>query len=185
MVYQYVVTLKNNSQKYVDTFSLLLLMISVAVFIRQAFTPENTWPFFFPIVAGIVVLIVALNFYRRQKKTRRVSYSSALFVAAIGWAAIPSFLHWLVIPFVLLGLIERTAKLPLEVGFSDDRVVINTLIRRRYKWADFNNIVLKDDLLTLDLKDNRVIQRETIDEEGDADEDEFNNYCEKQLRAVS
>ena len=41
--------------------------------------------------------------------------------------------------------------------------------------ATFNNVVLKDDLLTLDFKSNKLLQRETIDEEGDAEEDEFND----------
>jgi hypothetical protein len=80
-----------------------------------------------------------------------------------------------------MGLFEKQAKFPLEVGFSDNRIIINTLIRRKYNWGDFNNIVLKDDLLTMDFKSNHLLQRETIDEEGDAEEDEFNNYCSQQL----
>ena len=92
------------------------------------------------------------------------------------------YLNWLFIPFALMGLFERQAKMPLEVGFTDSEIVINTLIRRRYKWNDFNNIVLKDDLLTLDFKTNRLLQRETVDEEGDAEEDEFNVYCREQLQ---
>lgn len=81
-----------------------------------------------------------------------------------------------------MGLFERQAKRPLEVGFTDTEIAINTLIRRRHKWADFNNVVLKDDLLTLDFTSNRLLQRETIDEEGDAEEDEFNDYCREQLK---
>ena len=83
-----------------------------------------------------------------------------------------------------MGLFERQAKFPLEIGFSEDSIVINTLFRRRYRWTDFNNIVLKDDLLTLDFKNNRLLQRETIDEEGDAEEDEFNDYCREQLNVA-
>ena len=73
----------------------------------------------------------------------------------------------------------------MEVGFTDNEIAINTLIRRKYKWTDFNNVVLKDDLLTLDFKNNRLLQRETIDEEGDAEEDEFNVYCEAQLKKAA
>jgi hypothetical protein len=182
MVYNYVVTLKNNSRRFVDIFSLWLLVISVVLFVRQYLYEPGSFLNVYPLLPALIVILIAWNIYRKRKYKRPVSYSHALFIAAIGWIAMP-FLAWLVVPFVLMGLFERTAKLPLEVGFTDNQVVINTLIRRRYSWYDFNNIVLKDDLLTLDFKNNRLLQRETIDEEGDADEDEFNLYCEQRLRA--
>jgi hypothetical protein len=180
MVYQYVVTLKNNSRKFIDTFSLLLLTISALLLLReQYFSPNIKIAYLF---GGIAIVVIAgRNIYQQKKNNQTVYYSSALFIAAIGWVTMP-YLNWLFIPFALLGLFERQAKMPLEVGFTDTVIVINTLIRRRYKWSDFNNIILKDDLLTLDFKTNRLLQRETIDEEGDAEEDEFNDYCEAQLK---
>jgi hypothetical protein len=183
MIYQYVVTLKNTSSKYIDRFSLLLLTISVLLFAREQFFSDNIKiSYLFGAIA--IAFVVGSNLYQQRKTGKIPYYGNALFIAAIAWVTMP-FLPWLFVPFALMGLFERQAKLPLEVGFSDDRVVINTLIRRKYTWADFNNIVLKDDLLTLDFKNNRLLQRETIDEEGDADEDEFNLYCSDRLRAVS
>lgn len=175
MVYQYVVTLKNTSSRYIDRFSLLLLGISVLLFAReQYFSPNIKIAYLFGAIA--IVAIASFNLYRQKTTAQVVYYSSALFIAAIGWVTMP-YLNWLFIPFALLGIFERQAKQPLEVGFTDTEIAINTLIRRRYKWADFNNVVLKDDLLTLDFTSNRLLQRETIDEEGDAEEDEFNDYC--------
>ncbi|MEP6728808.1 MAG: hypothetical protein ABJC98_23490 [Bacteroidota bacterium] len=179
MVYQYVVTLKNTSRKYTDTFSLLLLTISVLLFLREQYLSVNIKiPYLFGGLA--IAVITGWNFYLQKKKAKTVYYSSALFIAAIGWVTMP-YLSWLFLPFALMGLFERQAKLPLEVGFTDTEIAMNTVIRKRYKWTDFNNIILKDDLLTLDFKNNRLLQRETIDEEGDAAEDEFNIYCREQL----
>jgi hypothetical protein len=40
-------------------------------------------------------------------------------------------------------------------------------------------------LLTLDFKNNRILQKEVVDdEEEDADEDEFNTYCRERLAAA-
>jgi hypothetical protein len=37
----------------------------------------------------------------------------------------------------------------------------------------------------MDFKNNRLLQKEVDEEEeGDADEDEFNDYCRERLRAV-
>jgi phosphoribosylformylglycinamidine (FGAM) synthase PurS component len=46
--------------------------------------------------------------------------------------------------------------------------------------------VLKDNLLTLDFTNNRLLQLEVEDdEESEADEEEFNEYCQKQLANVN
>jgi len=181
MVYQYVVTLKNASRKYIDRFSLLLLLASVIFFLREQYlSPNIKIPYLFGSVA--ITSIIAWNLYQQKKKSLAVYYNSALFIAAIAWVTMP-YLSWLFLPFALLGLFERQAKMPLEVGFTEKEIAINTLIRKRYQWSDFNNIILKDDLLTLDFKNNRLLQRETIDEEGDAEEDEFNVYCRERLHA--
>jgi hypothetical protein len=85
----------------------------------------------------------------------------------------------------MLALLEYQAKYSIEIGFSDKEVLINSLFKKRYQWKQFNNIVLKDGLLTLDFTNNRVLQREIEDDgESEADEDEFNLYCEQQLRKV-
>jgi hypothetical protein len=179
MVYQYVVTLKNSSRKYIDNFSLLLLVISALLFAReQYFSPNIKISYLFGGLA--IVMIAGRNLYLQRKNGHTVYYNGAMFVAAIGWVTMP-YLSWLFIPFALMGLFERQAKKPLEVGFTDAEIAINTLVRKRYKWSGFNNIVLKDNLLTLDFNNNRLLQRETIDEEGDAEEDEFNAYCREQL----
>jgi hypothetical protein len=107
-------------------------------------------------------------------------------VAALGWMASP-FLPWLCILLILLAFLEYQTKRPLEIGFDNDRVVINSLIRRRYDWSAFSNIILRDGLLTMDFKDNRLFQKEVVDEEDedDADEDEFNDYCRARLEESS
>lgn len=183
MVYHYVVTLKNTSDKYINRFSLLLLVISALLFLREQYYSSNVKIAY--LFGGLgVAAIVCRNIYLQKKSSRPVYYNSALFIAAIAWVTMP-YLSWLFIPFALMGLFERQAKMPLEVGFTDKEIAINTLIRRRYAWSDFNNIILKDDLLTLDFKNNRLLQRPTIDEEGDAGEEEFNVYCQQQLQAAS
>jgi hypothetical protein len=181
MIYDYAVTLKNNNARYTDRFSLLLLLISVALFIREQFNTPHTLQISYIAGSFIIAGIVLYNQYRqRQERGRNVYYSRALLAAGVVWLTMP-YMTWLIIPFCLLSLFERQAKMPLEIGFTDKVIVFNTLFRRRYKWIDFNNIVLKDDLLTLDFKNNRLLQRETVDEDGDAGEDEFNDYCRERL----
>ena len=81
---------------------------------------------------------------------------------------------------------EYQAKYPLEIGFSNDEIVLNTLFKKIYRWPDLNNVVLKDGLLTMDFKNNRLFQKVAFDEdEMDADEAEFNAYCQRQLSSAN
>lgn len=46
-----------------------------------------------------------------------------------------------------------------------------------YQWNEFSNIILKDDLLTLDFKNNKLIQVSIDENEPAVDEKEFNEFC--------
>lgn len=123
---------------------------------------------------------------RSEQGRRQVQYRYWLLIAGLGWLGMP-YLPWLGILFFLQSFLEYQVKRPLEIGFSADRVVVNTLFKRSYVWSDFNNIILKDGLLTLDFKDNRLLQKEVADDEDedDADEDEFNDYCRSRLQEAA
>ena len=181
MRYQYVVILKRGSDKAIDLISILLCIFSTLNFLyaQMHTSPIN---YFLILAAGIILAGVLYNIITARKKKDTVRYKYLLLIAGLGWIGMP-YLPWLSVLFVLLTFLEYQAKYPLEIGVSGDRVVINTLIKQRHDWSAFNNIILKDGLLTLDFKSNRLIQKEVMDdEEEDADEDEFNAYCQQMLK---
>ena len=183
MVYPYLVILKRESERTLDFISVLLCVWSALNFINvQIGMGRVEW--LFTAIALIEFVGVTINIVlSRRGGGRQVRYKYWLLVAGLGWIAMP-YLPWLGILFFFQSFLEYQVKRPLEIGFAHDRVVINTLLRRTYFWSDFNNVVLKDGLLTLDFKNNRLLQKEIVDdeEEDDADEDEFNDYCLQQLR---
>jgi drug/metabolite transporter (DMT)-like permease len=190
MRYQYVVILKRDSDRTIDMISILLCFFSALSFLFEQSHAQH--PNFFLILAALLILAgTLLNIFLSGKKKRQagtrppqVRYKYLLLIAGIGWLAM-TYLQWLSAFFFLLTFLEYQAKYPLEIGFSHDRVVINTLFKKRFDWSAFNNIILKDGLLTLDFKNNRLLQKEVIDdEEGEADEDEFNDYCQGRLKEV-
>jgi hypothetical protein len=63
---------------------------------------------------------------------------------------------------------EKSITLP---GLSGDRIV---------EWYQLSNLVKKDDLLTLDFKNNKLLQVHVINADH-IDEDEFNRFCQEQL----
>jgi hypothetical protein len=201
MRYQYVVILKKKSERASDAFSILLCLLSAIAFLLSALhalrvthfqgsagsgsaaaIPATDW-----LSAGLGLLLiagVAFNIIAGIKGRSGVRYRYWLLLAAIGWIGTTTT-PWVGAFFFLLAFLEYQTKRPLEIGFDQDRIVMNTLIKRRFDWTMFNNVILKDGLLTLDFKDNRLLQREVADEdEDDADEEEFNAYCRERLDSV-
>jgi len=179
MRYQYVVILKKKSERTSDAISILLCLFSVICFMLSALRTRG-W-----LSAGIALLLIigiAFNVIARLKGRPGVRYRYWLLLAALGWIGTTST-PWVGAFFFVLAFLEYQTKRPLEIGFDHDRIVMNTLIKRRFDWAMFNNVILKDGLLTLDFKDNRLVQREVADDEDedDADEEEFNAYCRDRL----
>jgi hypothetical protein len=178
MHYDYVVTLKRESAQKTDLVSFVLLLFSFLIF---SYTILRNGPTVFLIISASILLCgLLLNLFALRKK-KKLHFRNWLFIAGLLWLGMP-FLEWMIIPFVFFALLEAQAKYPLEIGFYAGGVVINSLFKKKISWTDLHSVKLKDGLLTLDCKDNTLIQKEVLDDDDpDADEDEFNDYCRHKL----
>lgn len=183
MVFKYVVVLKNLQNRYIDLVGLLLSIMSAFCFAREL-TLANKVGLAYLLGLIFVAIVVIYNLVQ-SFRGRKVYYSRALLIAALVWMKMP-YWQWLAFIFIILALLEYQAKYSVEIGFSDDQVVINSFFKRKYRWAQFSNVVLKDGIITLDFTNNRILQREIEDDEDedDADEEEFNEYCRQRLAAT-
>jgi hypothetical protein len=182
MQYPYVVTLKKDNDRTVDFISIFLCFVSILAMLSEQVGARRL-NVFYCLGAAILSTGLVLNMVAARRKHKQVRYANWLFIAGIFWITMP-WLAWLSIPFFLLAFLEYQAKYPLEIGFSNDQVVINSLLKRKFPWSDLNNVLLKDGLLTLDFKNNKLLQKETLeDEDDDGDEEEFNAWCRERLSA--
>lgn len=180
MIYQYVVVLKNQHSRYINILGFLLGLLSITFFVKELLG-SGQMGFVYLIGALFIAGVLAWNVYYSAYKGKKVYYSRALLIAALVWMKMPYF-QWLSFVFIILALSEYQAKYAVEIGFSDHEIKFNTFFKKKYRWSDFTNIVLKDGLLTLDFANNKILQREIEDDDDDdADEQEFNEYCQKQL----
>ena len=180
MIYPYVVTLKNRQTRLLDAIGLLLALLSTACFLWELLRSTST-SLAYLLGAIAVPAIVVWNLYRSLAEHKKVYYSRALLIAALVWMKMP---YWEAASLflIILAILEYQAKYSVEIGFSDNQIVINTLFKKRYAWSDFESILIKDGLLTLDFTSNRILQWELEEEEDqDADEEEFNAWCKTQL----
>jgi hypothetical protein len=117
----------------------------------------------------------------KKRRTGQAFFRLGLLFAAAGWLAGPERNIWMCLLYAFAGLIEKQVKFPVEVGFSDKEISLNTLPKKVLNWNEINNAVIKDGILTIDQKNNKLYQKEI---EGDVSaeiEKEFNEFCRQRI----
>lgn len=175
--YPYIIVLKNDASRYVNVFGFLLTTGSAILFAREMiFRDMVILPYMLGVlfIAGLLIWNAFL-YYRTDKE---IYYSKALLIAGVVWTKMPYF-EWLVAVFAFLALLEYQAKKPVEIGFAEDHIMLNKLLRKKISWSEIDNVILKDGVITIDFKNNRLIQREIDKGENEASEQEFNDWVSK------
>ena len=188
--YNYVIAVRQPDYKNANAVSLLMLVLTLMVFTYTAWTH---WPsreyhnaaIFYVVLSSFIAVwcIYCLAFARRLK---RVPYFRiALAAAAIGWFVEPLSNYWMGALYAIAALIERQVKFPAEIGVDDTGITFNSLPAKSYTWHEIDNMVLKDDIITIEFKNNKIYQKETEADVSAALEREFNTYCSAKLREAS
>ena len=99
-------------------------------------------------------------------------------------AAVLSFLVIRSIPFAALlifyALIINKLYISPGIMINAEEIIITKMLSKPvYCWNEFNNIILKDNVLTLDFKNNKLLQLNVQESDTKIDENNFNNFCRK------
>ncbi|MGN6437717.1 MAG: hypothetical protein ACTHMM_14365 [Agriterribacter sp.] len=178
-LFQYVLIVKKEKPGNIDYISLLLCFTCWIFFVFFAVLTHKTSYIFFWISFLIPVALIR-TWWIKKKHNPPITYKHPLFITGFVWLFVPG-MRWIFIFFILFVLFDHQARQNLEIGVSDDQVVINTFFRKRFQWNEFSNVVLKDNLLTLDFRNNKILQREIDAHLSEVDEAEFNEFCREQL----
>ncbi len=182
-VHDYVVVLKNHNRKTIEMTGWLLSVLAIIIFLVNIYESPTDWGIFSSLF--ILIGLLASNIVDKRKK-KKTSFTTILLCAGIGLniftttAYVGSLL-------ILAGIVEKYLSKNKEIGFSEGGIVFSGLFPKKISWAELNNVVLKDDLLTMDFNNNKLIQRYTDDEEDDeyeVESDEFNAYCREKLKGL-
>lgn len=178
----YKIVIKNDryrSLKWIHTF---VLLINGFAFTAIGYFRSDSFMFVWAAAMGIsVVLVWNEEKFDKSRFLKRANFASTgLIWALFGWIFAGS---WLMVFIILILLvIQFSLKKKFEIIFSDINVYIPFFTKKNYTWLELQNVVLKDGLLTIDFKSNRLLQNEILSEESTVStEEDFNEYCRKQL----
>lgn len=183
--YNFVIPLKKNKYSNATNWiSQLLLLLSIIFLTLQLnYNTTNTSSAInnnFIIVYLVAIIIGWLYLKWKQLKQHSFYYRSVILIAALSWFLIPN-LHWLFIVYFIAAIIEKPVRSNTVLAFNKKEIVLNDFPTKKFQWNQFNNIVLKDGLLTLDFSNNKLYQKEIENKINNIYEIEFNHFCAIQI----
>lgn len=172
----YRIIVKNERIKSYRFLALILVLLNVAVFIFLLAYDYKRYE------ATAALLLLGIYFFIRSniaKKNNQKYYIDEImfFVLAGCWVGLQNYL--LAICCILLGVLFRVSLQKIQFVFNANGVYKLNFPKAVYEWNQFTNLMLKDKILTLDFRNNKLMQLETEREE--IDEASFNQFAKQQL----
>jgi len=183
-VFPYVVVLKKKHQRTVDLIGIFAAILFLFLLAYTLIGKPNH-----SIYVGIAVIVSfsgLLGFNIKKYWEKKPIEIFPLYLMAIFSPFLVPTQSFFFIAMGITGFLSRKKE---EIGFSEEHIVFKSLWRKRILWADLNNAMIKDGILTLDYKNNKLFQAETDDdednEEYEVSEDEFNRWSGEQLANIN
>lgn len=179
---EYSILLPNEKAKTYQYVTLFILLINCFAFGYVFFNTSgnrlhNISLFGLVIGSGALVLFL-INFFTGRLASFRAEI--ALIISALLWMASGTYLPAAcIICFAVIGFY---ANRPFRVLFSEAGIRYPSFPVKIYSWKEVNNAILKDNVLTIDLANNKLIQvvlEKTV--AASVDETAFNAFCKRQL----
>ena len=188
--YNYIITVKQPNYKNANAISLLMLMLALATFIYTAWVywPSRTYhnaAILYAVFSGIILTWGVYCIAFAPKLKRVPYYRLALAAAAVGWFVEPLSNIWMGALYAIAALIERQVKFPVEIGADDNGIAFNSLPVKSYDWNEIENMLLKDNMITINFRNNKIYQKEIEADVSAALEREFNAFCSSKLHATA
>lgn len=118
-----------------------------------------------------------LSYFRNSKYS--FSQRPFFFIIIMGWISFENY--WMAGITLVFDIFSSITTRKLDVTFTKNQIQYPSFPLKQINWNDVNQVILKDGLLTIDLKSNKLFQQ-TIDEiKTPVDEKEFNDFCRQQL----
>ncbi len=176
---QYEIEIRNEKKKSYRLFNWFALLISLACFSFLLF--YNDW--FVEALGAIIIVLVYLltRLYRRKIHKALFLFDDKgflFFILAFGWLGLQKY--FITGLCILFGIVYQAAMQKIVFLFKKEGILKTSFPKKEIEWSSLQNVVLKDTILTIDFKNNRIIQGE-IDSSKEINEEDFNRFVQGEI----
>ncbi len=179
---QFTFILKDNNQKAFNTFFWFIILLHVIAVSVIFINPADNQKKIIAIATISLFLLLSVVFYLLKNIFKLSAYQLLVFILLVFfWVAQSAFLPALVITTVIAFAFYILQKKSTAVFSTESIIITKLLFKKAYNWSEAENVILKDNLLSVDLKNNHLMQAEITGDNFESNEEEFNQFCKKQL----
>ncbi|GAC1384828.1 MAG: hypothetical protein NVSMB45_13100 [Ginsengibacter sp.] len=132
-----------------------------------------------PFIISIIAVIVVFSASRILPSIKiRKDLLYLLFM--LTWVYLDNYLMAML--NILLFIFSYQSSQQVSFIFSEKHIIKDGFFSKVYEWEGFNNVILKDNILTLDFNNNKVLQVET--EPLGENEESFNTFVKEILQGT-
>jgi hypothetical protein len=180
---QFEIVLKNEKLKSYQQISWSIIIVHIIVFLYLAIFSSNR---LVSVNCLVVLAILAIFFFLRFYfiRTRwQFGFHPFFIVLILGW--LNMYQYWMAVIPLAFDILGTIAARKLIAVFSEEMVVYPSFPKKKIQWTNLSNTILKDGLLTIDFKNNKLIQQAADETKTIINEQEFNDFCRQQLSLVN
>lgn len=173
---EFEIVLKNDKLKLYRNIAKIFLLLNFTVFVLLLFYEPYRYTSVAFLIAFVLYLLLRQYLFRKRSITH-VLDEFVFFIPAAGWLGMHSYL--IGIGCMLMGILYKLSLQEIRFVFGQENIVKMNFPQKKFEWSLLNNVVLKDNILTLDFKSNRLLQAEI--EKNGISETDFNTFAGLQI----
>ena len=170
--------LKQEKQRSYIWFSWLIIIGNLAFFVYLSALSalNNIGPLFYVVLS--IIAIIVTHYSKEQRENPRLYILFLIII--LGWINTRTY-WWVAILIFIFMVLDLIARRELIVKVFADKIIYPSWPPREIKWKELSNVILKDRMLTIDFKNDKLIQQLIDEKNTDIGEKEFNDFCRQQL----
>lgn len=172
----FIITLKNEKTGTYIRLGYILTGINLIPFILFLFYADARLAGSVGLVSTIIYFIIKV-FIAKKEQSKYYIDENIFFVLAAVWLMQSSLMAILIL---LTGVLFKLTLQPQRFVFTKTAIQKDFFPKKEYHWEDMETVILKDGFLTLNFKNNKLIQA-PVEETGIEDAIAFNKFAEETL----
>jgi hypothetical protein len=169
------IILKNEKEKTYRFIIFLFVVLHILFFCYLLFD-EQLWK---KGVGGLVIILLYSGYRLLITNTRHQKFSFGSGIFFFLMSIFPNDSWWFWGTEMVLFTLSSIALIPITIYFTISDVKKTGNPPKTYQWKEFSNILIKDNILTLDFKNNKLMQAEIASQ--NIHEHDFNTFATEQI----
>jgi hypothetical protein len=173
--------LKNEKQGLYKRMTLFIMFINFIFFIYGATMTTDTEQKKWFVFGAVVILVTAVfNWYRNKRASDVQDAYSGNYVAIVfAWIILKNY--WLAAAHLVLMILYIKANSDKIIHFTPAEIYLQGWPDKKIQWNSLSNVILKEGILTIDYKNNKLLQAKVVENWTKIEEEAFNQFCYDQI----